>query len=112
MISELVTQVRTGRQAAAAAATTRATRQLRTSLVRMNHDNVQLRPRPSPRCHSLTGFTASQAVFSVGESVINTVALISVFIIIIIIHSLRHKTAHKTYKTYKKIARPKQKSST
>ena len=29
----------------------------------------------------------------------------------IIIHSLRHKTAHKTYKTYK-IARPRQKSST
>lgn len=62
MISEPVTQVSTGRlSAAAGAGSRRATRELGTSLVSINHDNVQLRPRPSSCCQLL------HAAFFVGE---------------------------------------------
>jgi len=63
VISERITQVRRGRWTAAAAAaaaaadTARATRELRTSLVSINHDNIQLRAHPS--CHMLPSPSAS-----------------------------------------------------
>jgi len=68
MISELVTQVRTGRRAsataaAAAADTTLATCQLRTSIVSMDHDNIQLRPHPTSTT-SRAAFSSASASFS------------------------------------------------